>query len=127
MPTNKCQHPRRWWCECTRSAQRCKCTGLRETLSESRVASSERKLAKKEEKVAEVKAIQLKKAKAAKAEAKVAKAAAKAAAKARRKVCVNCGGVFEKTQQCSRCKQVRYCSEKCQRSHWKSVHKKECV
>lgn len=27
---------------------------------------------------------------------------------------------------CSRCKKVRYCSEKCQRNDWKQKHKQEC-
>ncbi|XP_076930097.1 ubiquitin carboxyl-terminal hydrolase 18-like isoform X2 [Bidens hawaiensis] len=30
------------------------------------------------------------------------------------------------TKICSRCKLVRYCSESCQRSHWKNGHKKRC-
>ncbi|XP_076946260.1 ubiquitin carboxyl-terminal hydrolase 18-like [Bidens hawaiensis] len=30
------------------------------------------------------------------------------------------------TKICSRCKLVRYCSESCQRSHWKNGHKKKC-
>ncbi|KAI3756115.1 hypothetical protein L1987_55929 [Smallanthus sonchifolius] len=38
--------------------------------------------------------------------------------------CVVCGSLTKK--QCSRCKVVRYCSEACQRSHWKSGHKDKC-
>ncbi|XP_061374902.1 ubiquitin carboxyl-terminal hydrolase 18-like [Gastrolobium bilobum] len=29
-------------------------------------------------------------------------------------------------KKCSRCKSVRYCSEACQQSHWKSEHKMKC-
>ena len=30
------------------------------------------------------------------------------------------------TQQCSRCKVVKYCSRECQRRHWKAGHREEC-
>ncbi|KAL2318000.1 hypothetical protein Fmac_031876 [Flemingia macrophylla] len=30
------------------------------------------------------------------------------------------------TKKCSRCKAVRYCSQECQQSHWKSGHKSVC-
>lgn len=30
-------------------------------------------------------------------------------------------------RSCDGCKQVKYCSEKCQRKHWKSSHKKFCL
>ncbi|XP_027329818.1 ubiquitin carboxyl-terminal hydrolase 18-like [Abrus precatorius] len=30
------------------------------------------------------------------------------------------------TKKCSRCKAVRYCSQECQQSHWKSGHKTTC-
>ncbi|KAK9077773.1 hypothetical protein SSX86_006111 [Deinandra increscens subsp. villosa] len=38
--------------------------------------------------------------------------------------CLVCGNSTKK--QCSRCKVVRYCSESCQKSHWKSGHKEKC-
>ncbi|KAL6985113.1 ubiquitinyl hydrolase 1 [Sarracenia purpurea var. burkii] len=38
--------------------------------------------------------------------------------------CVVCGNLTKK--QCSGCKLVRYCSEQCQKSHWKSGHKTKC-
>ncbi|XP_076936325.1 ubiquitin carboxyl-terminal hydrolase 18-like [Bidens hawaiensis] len=38
--------------------------------------------------------------------------------------CVVCNRLT--TKICSRCKLVRYCSESCQRSHWKNGHKKRC-
>lgn len=38
--------------------------------------------------------------------------------------CAVCGGSGPK--QCSRCKAVRYCSQKCQLKHWKSGHNKDC-
>ncbi|KAK1417871.1 hypothetical protein QVD17_27005 [Tagetes erecta] len=38
--------------------------------------------------------------------------------------CVVCAS--STTKQCSRCKLVRYCSESCQKSHWKSGHKEKC-
>ncbi|KAI3703656.1 hypothetical protein L1987_73848 [Smallanthus sonchifolius] len=38
--------------------------------------------------------------------------------------CVVCDRLTKK--QCSRCKVVRYCSESCQKSHWKSGHKEKC-
>ncbi|XP_076891722.1 ubiquitin carboxyl-terminal hydrolase 18-like [Bidens hawaiensis] len=38
--------------------------------------------------------------------------------------CVVCGCLT--TKHCARCKAVRYCSESCQRSHWKSGHKEKC-
>ncbi|PON73149.1 Ubiquitinyl hydrolase [Parasponia andersonii] len=38
--------------------------------------------------------------------------------------CVVCGNSGPK--KCSRCKAVRYCSQKCQEVHWKSGHKKDC-
>ncbi|XP_054819269.1 ubiquitin carboxyl-terminal hydrolase 18-like [Prosopis cineraria] len=39
-------------------------------------------------------------------------------------VCVVCGNFG--TKKCSRCKAVRYCSQTCQQSHWKSGHKSKC-
>ncbi|VVA11679.1 PREDICTED: ubiquitin [Prunus dulcis] len=39
-------------------------------------------------------------------------------------VCAVCGNSGPK--KCSRCKAVRYCSQKCQEKHWKSGHKTEC-
>ncbi|XP_062101166.1 ubiquitin carboxyl-terminal hydrolase 18 [Humulus lupulus] len=38
--------------------------------------------------------------------------------------CVVCGNSGPK--KCSRCKAVRYCSQKCQEVHWKDGHKKDC-
>ncbi len=38
--------------------------------------------------------------------------------------CVGCGS--SGSLRCSRCKSVIYCSQACQRTHWKS-HKKNCV
>uniref|UniRef100_A0A5B6YGP5 Putative ubiquitin carboxyl-terminal hydrolase 18 n=1 Tax=Davidia involucrata TaxID=16924 RepID=A0A5B6YGP5_DAVIN len=38
--------------------------------------------------------------------------------------CEVCGNLTKK--QCSGCKLVRYCSEACQSSHWRSGHKKKC-
>lgn len=39
-------------------------------------------------------------------------------------ICANCANPG--TKKCSRCKAVRYCSQKCQEAHWKSGHKKKC-
>ncbi|XP_059658289.1 ubiquitin carboxyl-terminal hydrolase 18 [Cornus florida] len=38
--------------------------------------------------------------------------------------CVVCGNFTKK--HCSGCKRVRYCSEACQSSHWRSGHNKKC-
>lgn len=38
--------------------------------------------------------------------------------------CVVCGNPGSK--KCSRCKSARYCSSKCQMSHWQSGHKRKC-
>lgn len=38
--------------------------------------------------------------------------------------CIVCGNPGSK--KCSRCKSVRYCSSKCQTSHWQSGHKRKC-
>lgn len=38
--------------------------------------------------------------------------------------CAICGDFGKK--QCSGCKLVRYCSQKCQREHWQSGHNKKC-
>ena len=47
--------------------------------------------------------------------------------------CVNCmvfnwGQPEELTtlRKCKQCKMVQYCSESCQKEHWKLVHKKQC-
>ncbi|CAA0831942.1 Ubiquitin carboxyl-terminal hydrolase 18 [Striga hermonthica] len=39
--------------------------------------------------------------------------------------CAVCG--LPRTKVCSRCKMIRYCSEACQKSHWDSGHRKNCV
>jgi hypothetical protein len=39
--------------------------------------------------------------------------------------CVTCNRVITRKLRCSRCKKVAYCSEACQKRHWK-VHKKDC-
>ncbi|MED6144856.1 hypothetical protein PIB30_019476 [Stylosanthes scabra] len=39
--------------------------------------------------------------------------------------CAACGS--RATKKCSRCKAVRYCSQECQQSHWKSGHKAKCA
>ncbi|MED6150995.1 hypothetical protein PIB30_078037 [Stylosanthes scabra] len=39
--------------------------------------------------------------------------------------CAACGS--RATKKCSRCKAVRYCSQECQQSHWKSGHKVQCT
>ena len=48
-----------------------------------------------------------------------------------RRVCANCGldWTDQMTQlfQLCPCKQVAYCCEKCQRAHWKTTHKRECL
>ncbi len=38
--------------------------------------------------------------------------------------CARCGK--ESTLQCSRCKAVNYCTEECQKAHWKKTHKGQC-
>ncbi|XP_039066483.1 ubiquitin carboxyl-terminal hydrolase 15-like isoform X2 [Hibiscus syriacus] len=40
-------------------------------------------------------------------------------------VCAWCFGPA--TTRCSRCKAVKYCSERCQIIHWRQVHKEECL
>ncbi|KAJ6924992.1 ubiquitin carboxyl-terminal hydrolase 18-like [Populus alba x Populus x berolinensis] len=39
-------------------------------------------------------------------------------------ICGNCGGFG--TKKCSRCKSVRYCSQRCQEADWKAGHKLKC-
>ena len=41
-------------------------------------------------------------------------------------VCVKCEAVVQHLSRCSRCRQVVYCSRKCQVDHW-PVHKRVCV
>lgn len=44
-----------------------------------------------------------------------------------KEICYNCFKQSTKGfQQCSGCKVVVYCSEICQKAHWKSEHKKQC-
>ena len=45
--------------------------------------------------------------------------------KAWQNMCSVCGEEDVKTKRCSACKNIRYCSQKCQRADWKS-HKKVC-
>jgi hypothetical protein len=40
--------------------------------------------------------------------------------------CAQCGELFPKLKQCSRCKAVAYCSRDCQLAHWKAGHKQAC-
>ncbi|KAL7526296.1 hypothetical protein ACHAWF_001714, partial [Thalassiosira exigua] len=41
--------------------------------------------------------------------------------------CQGCGEIFSrKLSSCGRCKKVFYCSEQCQKSHWRA-HKTECI
>jgi hypothetical protein len=40
--------------------------------------------------------------------------------------CAQCGELFPKLQQCSRCKAVAYCSRDCQVAHWRAGHKEAC-
>ena len=40
--------------------------------------------------------------------------------------CASCETAGEDFEQCARCKSVRYCSEACQRSHWRRGHRLEC-
>ena len=40
--------------------------------------------------------------------------------------CVICGPC-ERTQFCSACRSVRYCSTKCQKAHWKAGHREQCA
>ncbi|KAF8595632.1 hypothetical protein BDV93DRAFT_97478 [Ceratobasidium sp. AG-I] len=42
-------------------------------------------------------------------------------------VCWRCGGIGRPLLTCQRCKKARYCSEECQRIHWKEEHKHVCV
>ena len=48
----------------------------------------------------------------------------------RPRVCANCGSSptagGDELRLCSRCRVVSYCSQECQRSHWKKKHKKVC-
>ena len=40
--------------------------------------------------------------------------------------CANCGAAGGPKRRCSRCRTVSYCSEKCQKAHWKKSHKTRC-
>ena len=45
------------------------------------------------------------------------------------KICAACGsfeGITLKHKVCSNCKSVYYCSQECQRVHWKNGHKEQC-
>jgi hypothetical protein len=39
--------------------------------------------------------------------------------------CANCSHTYPSMMKCSACKNERYCSSECQKSHWK-IHKKVC-
>lgn len=41
--------------------------------------------------------------------------------------CTACSVQLSEAKTCSRCHRARYCSEACQRIHWKSGHKAECT
>ena len=47
-----------------------------------------------------------------------------------RRSCANCDNSVDLTEPtykvCARCRTVRYCWRKCQKEHWKRVHKKHC-
>jgi len=40
--------------------------------------------------------------------------------------CFNCGAVSPWLKLCERCEFTRYCSARCQSTHWKKSHKEEC-
>jgi len=40
-------------------------------------------------------------------------------------LCAGCGK-GDATKQCARCKEVYYCDKKCQRTHWKLIHRETC-
>jgi hypothetical protein len=44
----------------------------------------------------------------------------------RSRACVRCGTSDKACKVCSRCKEVRYCGTKCQRSDWVMAHKDNC-
>ena len=39
--------------------------------------------------------------------------------------CASCGGVLQSPMLCGGCRQVRYCSQECQRAHWRE-HRPQC-
>jgi hypothetical protein len=44
--------------------------------------------------------------------------------------CASCGRGCEKglrLKPCSRCRNVVYCGNECQRAHWKGGHKESCI
>jgi len=41
--------------------------------------------------------------------------------------CSNKQCTNEGSKTCSRCKSARYCSQQCQKVHWKAIHKRECT
>lgn len=42
--------------------------------------------------------------------------------------CAACGGLGKpELRMCGLSRKVMYCGEECQRQHWKTTHKKECI
>ena len=41
-------------------------------------------------------------------------------------LCFRCGMDLEKPKRCSKCRVAVYCSERCQRIHWKTGHRQSC-
>lgn len=41
--------------------------------------------------------------------------------------CANCGKPQRELLRCTKCRIMRYCDKKCQVTHWKAGHKKDCV
>jgi hypothetical protein len=44
----------------------------------------------------------------------------------KKKICNQCGSLV-KPKNCSQCKTIAYCSIKCQKIHWKKIHKNQCA
>ena len=41
-------------------------------------------------------------------------------------VCQNCQAQNAKMKMCGKCREARYCSPECQRTHWNSQHRGTC-
>ncbi|KAF9528002.1 hypothetical protein CPB83DRAFT_894720 [Crepidotus variabilis] len=41
--------------------------------------------------------------------------------------CAQCGSAAKKLKTCAKCLRPRYCSRECQKLHWKSAHKTNCL